>query len=276
MTDFTLGISPCPNDTFIFYHLLFKSHFKFKTLIRDVEELNRLVLEKRLDISKVSFALAGKTLNNYLILRSGAALGRGCGPLVLSREKMEVRELKGKRIAIPGENTTATLLLRLFLNEKNEFIPMLFSKIPFAIKEGKVDAGCVIHETRFTYKDMGLHLVMDLGKWWEQETRLPIPLGGIVAKRDIPGDFLLELEMAIRKSIEYSEQNFNEVSKFITSHAQEISKEVQKKHIGLYVNEFSKDIGDEGKRAIGELFARAHKKGLMDLDSKFKEKIFLD
>ena len=264
MKTLRLGISPCPNDTFIFYHLLNSQvlPFKIEPVIRDVEELNRLVLSEALDVSKVSFGLAGKVLDRYIIMDSGAALGRGCGPLILSKKKISRRELSRARIAIPGVHTTAALLLRLFVPQAEDLVEMPFNEIVGAICKGKVDAGCVIHETRFTYRDFGLELVQDLGEWWEETTKSPIPLGGIVAKRSIP---LMELEVlndAIKKSMRFAERNYQEVSGFIRRHAQEISPEVQRKHIDLYVNDYSYDLGEEGRQAVSLLFEKARQEGL--------------
>ncbi len=277
MKDIRLGISPCPNDTFIFYHLLHRQKlpFKIEPVILDVEELNRRVLSQELDVSKVSFALAGRVINRYLVLESGAALGRGCGPLVLARRSLSKEELSGARVAIPGEHTTAALLFKLFSPKANELVEMPFNKIVDAICSGQVDAGCVIHETRFTYRDFGLEMICDLGKWWEETTGMPIPLGGIIAKRTLPFEQLSLLEEGIRTSMAFAEENFHEVQPFISGLAQEISPEVQKKHISLYVNEYSRDLGQEGRAAIRELFKRGAEAGFMSDMSVHKSQIFL-
>ncbi len=272
-----LGISPCPNDTFIFYHLLNRQvlPFEVEPVIRDVEELNRLVFSDALHVSKVSFGLAGKVLDRYIILDSGAALGRGCGPLVLSRKKISRKELLRARIAIPGVNTTAALLLRLFVPKAEDLVEMSFNEIVGAICKGEVDAGCVIHETRFTYRDFGLELVQDLGKWWEETTKSPIPLGGIVAKRSISIKDMVILNEAIKKSMRFAQGNYHEVSGFIRRHAQEISQEVQRKHIDLYVNEYSYDLGEEGRQAISLLFESARKAGLIPWGADHEGPLFL-
>jgi len=277
MKDIRLGISPCPNDTFIFYHLLKKQRlpFKIEPVIADVEELNRLVLARELDVSKVSFALAGRVIPEYLVLESGAALGRGCGPLVLTRGDVSLDELAKARVAIPGKNTTAALLFRLFAPKVKNLVEMPFNQIVDAICAKKVDAGCVIHETRFTYQEFGLKMLCDLGKWWEETTGMPIPLGGIIAKRSLPRAQLEILQNGIKTSMAFAEENFHEVQPFIAGLAQEISPQVQKKHIGLYVNEFSRDLGEEGRAAVLELFRRAAEIGLMPNDSMDEAPIFL-
>ncbi len=276
MKDIRLGISPCPNDTFIFYHLLKcqRLHFDIKPIIKDVEVLNRMVRAGHLDVSKVSFALAGRVLDKYIILESGAALGRGCGPLILSKRAISYHELSDSVIAIPGKNTTATLLLRLYAPEAVHLVEMPFDKIVLAIIRGDVDAGCVIHETRFTYKNFGLVKVKDLGEWWEETTGMPIPLGGIIAKRDLMSKQLELIQEAIKKSISFAKENFREVSLFVKDHAQEISSEVQKKHIELYVNEYSYHMGRDGRGAVRMLFQKAMAAGLME--AKGETPIFLE
>lgn len=261
----SLGISPCPNDTFIFYHLLNRQEFPFriKVVIADVEELNRLVLGGMLDVSKVSYALAARVMERYMILDSGSALGRGCGPLILGKRILSRQELRGAVIAVPGEYTTASLLLRLYLSSgPGEIRPMLFSRIPGAILSGEVDAGCVIHETRFTYKEMGLSCIQDLGAWWEIQTGLPLPLGGIIARRSLPKETAACITEGIRQSIDFARANPGETAEFVKRHAQELSSGIQKKHIDLYVNEFSRSLGTEGRKAIARLFDLAGVNGI--------------
>lgn len=251
-----LGISPCPNDTFIFYHLLNRQDlpFKLRLLMADVEQLNLMILEGRLDVSKVSFGLAARVLDRYLVLESGSALGRGCGPLILGTEKMTRRQLRDAVIAIPGTHTTAALLLRLYLPGVKELRPMLFSRIPDAILDGEVDAGCVIHETRFTYEDMGLVCMDDLGLWWETKTGKPLPLGGIIARRTMSHEVIRIIDRGIRQSIEFAMEHPDETADFVRQHAQEMSSLVQKRHIDLYVNDFSLSLGREGRGAVRTLF----------------------
>ncbi len=276
MDEITLGISPCPNDTFIFFHILNKKRlpFKIRPVIADVEKLNELVLKEALDISKVSFALAGRVLHNYIILDSGAALGRGCGPILLTKEPVKnIEELADKKIGIPGKYTTATLLLQMCLSKAKNLKEIIFNEIPFSILRGEVFAGCCIHETRFTYQNLGLNMALDLGKWWEEKTGMPIPLGGIVAKKDLPGDMLFLIQSAIKESIEYAENNQDEAFTFIKRYAQEMDPLVLKKHIDLYVNNFSKSLGEEGQTAIKKLFKIAQEKNLLPKISL--DKIFL-
>lgn len=249
--------------------------FNIHPVIRDVEELNRLVLSGSLDVSKVSFALAGQVLDRYIIIESGAALGKGCGPLLLSRNRISVKSLPAARIAVPGINTTAALLLRLFAPEARNLVEMPFNKIVSAICRNEVDAGCVIHETRFTYKDFGLVMIQDLGKWWENTTERPIPLGGIIAKRSLPLEQVAILQESIRESMRFAEENYQEVSEFVGRHAQEISREVQRKHIGLYVNDYSYDLGEEGRQAVILLFEKARETGFISLGNVENSSVFL-
>ncbi len=263
LKEISLGISPCPNDTFIFYHLLHRKDlpFRFRLVIADVEKLNNMVLKGALDVSKVSYGLAAKVMDRYLVLESGSALGRGCGPLILAREPIAKTSLQRAILAVPGMHTTATLLLRLYLPGVTRLEPMLFSRIPGAILDKEVDAGCVIHETRFTYKDMGLVCIEDLGLWWENKTQMPLPLGGIIAKRGLPRGLVEEIDQGIRQSIEFALKHPDEPLGFVRQHAQEISETVQREHIHLYVNEFSICLGREGRQAIRVLFDLVARQG---------------
>ncbi|HTZ19201.1 MAG TPA: 1,4-dihydroxy-6-naphthoate synthase [Dissulfurispiraceae bacterium] len=263
----TLGFSPCPNDTFIFYALanrMIDLHgLGFDLRIEDVETLNRLAIARSLDITKISCHAFHHIQADYRFLRSGGAFGRGCGPIVISRQSYEPDDLKGKSIAIPGALTTAYLLLKLFFDASfgirpERVEPMLFSEIPSAVRDGIVDAGLIIHESRFTYAEYGLSKVLDLGEWWEKETGLPIPLGGIVAKKTL-GPSVESIESLIRSSVEYSLGHREEAMPFIKKYSQEISDTVIKSHIGLYVNDFTVDMGDEGAASLKELLLRAGK-----------------
>ncbi len=260
-----LGLSPCPNDTFMFYALL---HGKVETPceiiphMHDVEELNRMVLSGNLDVSKVSYHLLGHVLESYLLLKAGSALGWGCGPLLVSRAKEARAHLERGPIAIPGEYTTAALLLRLYMPEASNLIPMYFARIPQAVAKGEVTAGVIIHESRFTYKNLGLHCIQDLGAWWEETARLPIPLGGIIAKRTIDSHVIIALDRAIRSSIEYAFEHRNETMQFVQAHAQETSTEVIDKHIELYVNEYSLNLGIKGIKAVKSLLDHGFQKGI--------------
>jgi 1,4-dihydroxy-6-naphthoate synthase len=263
----TLGFSPCPNDTFMFYPLLQSlvdtGGYRFNERLEDVETLNRLAIQGVLDVTKISYATLGHVREGYALLRAGSALGRGCGPLLVAREQLDPASLQGKTIAIPGLYTTAHLLLRLFDQGLSHFLELPFHKIMDAVMSGQVDAGVIIHESRFTYQGYGLHQLMDLGQWWEGETGLPIPLGGIVAKRSLGAETIRTIERALTAGVEYARSNPQAAVQYIREHAQEMSAEVCAAHIGLYVNNFSQQLGNEGERAIAELLRRAEATGII-------------
>ena len=260
----TLGLSSCPNDTFIFYALLHNKvplQYKLSPLMADVEELNQRVLARSIDVSKVSFHVLGHVLDDYMLLRSGSAMGRGCGPLLLARTPLDPRNFDKYRIAIPGEYTTAALLLKLFAPGVKELVPINFALIARAVARGEVDGGIIIHETRFTYHDLGLICIRDLGAWWEEKTGFPIPLGGIIAKRSLGIELLQAIDAALRMSIESAFENPEAVWDFVMEHAQEMSCEVMRKHIDLYVNQYTLDLGEEGIKAVEFLLEQGQKKG---------------
>ncbi|MBU5614278.1 1,4-dihydroxy-6-naphthoate synthase [Geomonas azotofigens] len=262
----TLGFSPCPNDTFIFDALIHgrvDCGFSFQERLEDVETLNRMALASVLDVSKVSYHLLGHILKDYLLLRSGGALGRGCGPLVVARDRIEPDALAGKRVALPGRYTTAALLLRLFNPSLTDFVYLPFHEIMAAVADGSVAAGVIIHESRFTYQGYGLHKVVDLGEWWERETGHPIPLGGIAAKRSLGREALLRLEQGIAASVDYAFRHPGAARPYIRAHSQEMSDEVCDAHIGLYVNDFSRGLGSEGEAAVRLLLGRAAAAGII-------------
>ncbi len=267
MHTLTLGYSPCPNDTFIFHALVHGlvdgGGFAFREQLDDVETLNRLALAGALDISKVSYHLLGFIRDDYCLLRSGGALGRGCGPLVVSGRFTSMGDLKGKRIAVPGRYTTASLLLRLFDPELDNIVFLPFHEIMGAVARGEVDAGVIIHESRFTYAGLGLTKLLDLGDWWERETGHPIPLGGIVVRRSLGAAVALRLERALKASVEYALAHPEAAGDYIRSHSQEMSAEVCAAHINLYVNRFSVELGAEGEAAVAALLARAEVAGLV-------------
>lgn len=262
----TLGFSPCPNDTFIFHALVHglvdAGDLTFATHLADVETLNAMATERRLDVTKVSVGALPFLLDDYIPLRSGGAVGRGCGPLVVAREPFPVEELDGLRIAIPGRMTTANLLLRLLRPAAFPGIEMEYNRIMPAVTSGEVDAGLIIHESRFTYRDHGLTCIVDLGEWWEGATGAPIPLGAIVARRSL-GARIADVERLIRESVEHAFGNPEDSGEYVRAHAQEMSPEVTRRHIELYVNEFSRDLGSEGERAVRELVERAVAAGLI-------------
>jgi 1,4-dihydroxy-6-naphthoate synthase len=254
----TLGFSPCPNDTFIFDALvngkIDTEGLEFETVLEDVQTLNKLAAQGTLDITKLSFPALFNQVSTYSILNSGAALGKGVGPILIAKKMVSVPGIEHCRIAIPGENTTANFLLNyVFPGIKNK-IPMLFSSIEDAVLNGEVDLGVIIHENRFTYQQKGLHKVCDLGEVWEQKEKLPIPLGCIAIKKDIPLDIQQQVERLIKKSLQLAYQGYPSLSSYIAEHAQAMEEDVMRKHIELYVNDFSIELGNTGKAAIQKLF----------------------
>lgn len=261
----TFGFSPCPNDTYIFCALsnglLETEGLVFDFIIEDVETLNNLALQKRLDISKVSCHAFYYLRNDFVFLNCGGAFGRGCGPLVVKRDDRQINYKEGLTVAVPGKLTTAYLLFKIFskqnkLNIRDVFF-MPFSEIMPSISKRIADIGVIIHEGRFTYKNHGLSEIIDLGKWWEEMTLLPIPLGGIVAKKSIGEDNINKIEQLITKSIDYSDKNTDNVMPYIKRHAQELSDSVIKNHIALYVNEHTKMLSNDCKLAIIEIMKMA-------------------
>ncbi|MCK4536604.1 MAG: 1,4-dihydroxy-6-naphthoate synthase [Desulfuromonadales bacterium] len=263
----TLGYSPCPNDTYIFYALTHglvnRPGFSIRERLEDVETLNQLALDGLLDLTKISYHALGHLRDNYALLHSGGALGRGCGPLVIAAEPTDMDALRGRRIAIPGQLTTANLLLQLYGQGYENVLIMPFDRIMGALQRGEADAGLIIHESRFTYRQSGFSEILDLGAWWEELTGLPIPLGGILARRDLGTETIRTVDAAIRASLEYAHTHPNEPREYIKDHAQELDNAVIDAHIGLYVNDFSLDLGDAGVAAIETLFARAEARGLI-------------
>lgn len=265
--ELTLGFSPCPNDTFMFYPLVHglvaTGGLAYRERLEDVETLNQLAHAGELDVSKVSYHAFGHIREEYALLRSGSALGRGCGPLLVASKKCDPGSLRGRTIAVPGRYTTALLLLQLFDPELDTFIIMPFNEIMDAVLNGNVDAGLIIHESRFTYHGFGLHKLLDLGEWWEGETGLPLPLGGIVARRSLGSEMISAVERALKAGVEYARSHPDEATRYIGEHAQEMNPEVCAAHIGLYVNDFSADLGDEGVHAITCLLQRAEQAGII-------------
>jgi 1,4-dihydroxy-6-naphthoate synthase len=256
-----VGISPCPNDTFIFYHLLNSGRFSIDLTVADIEELNRMALDRELDISKVSSYAAFLVQEHYRLLDAGAAVGKNCGPLIVSRMEGYPASLSEARIGIPGRHTTAHLLYSLYANNRGtkEFMP--FNRIMPALSRGLIDLGVIIHEGRFTYKSYGLKEVADLGVWWEGLTGLPIPLGGIIARNNLPPGTISQFTAALRESIlkaSAEKGNTNApLYDFIRQHAQEMETDVINRHIDLYVNEHSLSLAGGGNRAFEKLFSLA-------------------
>ncbi len=259
----TLGFSPCPNDTFIFDAMVNNkidtNGFTFDTNLEDVETLNNWAIQGKLDVTKLSFAVYLKVRDQYELLNSGSALGRGCGPLLISRDNISLDDIKNKTIAIPGENTTANLLFSIaFPEAKNKKI-MVFSEIENAVLNGEADAGVIIHENRFTYQLKGLKKLMDMGEYWEQTTGNPIPLGGIFIKKDISAEKRAALDQLIHQSLQHAYSEYPALSAYVKSHAQEMDEQVMRQHIDLYVNNFSLDLGKEGHAAVDALMTAAQK-----------------
>ncbi len=260
----SLGFSPCPNDCFIFYalaHGKVAPELDLEVRLEDVETLNQLARSGTLPISKISYHAFFHLTETYVMLRSGGALGFGVGPLIVAQEPLET--LSGRRIAIPGGLTTANLLLKLSQPDDVELLTLRYDRIMPAVAAGEVDAGLIIHESRFTYPEYGLTKHLDLGAWWEGETGLPLPLGGIMAKRSLGEAKLKELETAVRESLRYGYAHRPEAQPYIAAHAQEMNEGVMQQHIELYVNELSLDVSGIGERAVAELYKRAYLRGLV-------------
>ncbi|MET7001203.1 1,4-dihydroxy-6-naphthoate synthase [Chitinophaga defluvii] len=257
----SLGFSPCPNDTFIFDALVNNKidtkGFTFDTRLEDVETLNNWALQGKLMITKLSFAVYLKVKEQYTLLNSGSALGRGCGPLLIAKKPITHEDIKDLKIAIPGENTTANLLFSIaFPAAKNKQV-MLFSDIENAVLNGTVDAGVIIHENRFTYQQKGLVKLMDMGEFWETTTGSPIPLGGIFIRKDIPAAVQAQVDALIHESLQHAYTGYPQLSEYVKAHAQEMEEAVMRQHIDLYVNDFSLDLGKEGNEAVEKLMATA-------------------
>jgi 1,4-dihydroxy-6-naphthoate synthase len=272
----TLGFSPCPNDTFIFDAMVHgridTEGLEFDYFLTDVEELNRKALNSDVDITKISYHAYAYVAQNYLILDSGSALGHRNGPLLISKRRLGISELPGLRIAIPGKYTTANLLFSITWPDVVNKTEYLFSKIEDALLADEVDAGLIIHETRFTYYRRGLHKLADMGEYWETLTGLPIPLGAIVIKRNIPDDIAQIVNRVVRRSLEYAYKDSFASYDFVSGNAREMDSTVMNNHIKLFVNEYTLNLGVRGREAIVELFRIAGEKGVIPL---LPERIFL-
>jgi 1,4-dihydroxy-6-naphthoate synthase len=254
MMTFTLGFSPCPNDTFIFDALVNKKintgDFHFNVRLEDVETLNNLAKKEALDFTKISYGVLPLIVKNYKVMNSGSALGKGVGPLLISQKPIDFNEVEKYTIAIPGENTTAHLLFSLaFPNAKNKVFKR-YDEIEKSVLESENVLGVIIHENRFTYMEKGLHKIVDLGNFWEEKTLLPIPLGGIVGRRNMDEKILMKVDALIKESMEYAFENYPLITDYVKQHSQEMEPEVMKKHIDLYVNNYSINLGKEGRNAI--------------------------
>ena len=270
----SIGFSPCPNDTYIFYALVHGliplQNISFaEPVLADVEQLNRWAMLGSLDVTKLSFHALGHVLNDYVMLSSGAALGRGCGPLLVSREKAFMPGSRS-RIAIPGAYTTAALLFALFAPQVRETVVMRFDEIMESVQKGEVDAGVIIHEGRFTYQNRGLSCIQDLGLWWEEETGFPIPLGCIAVRAAVANPVQSEINQGVKKSLQWIRHHPGRGQGYIRAYAQELDDQVLASHISLYVNDFTEQIGDEGVGAVQELLRRGRRRNIFPNTGELK------
>lgn len=259
-----LGFSPCPNDTFVFHALVHGAvpvPFQLDVHLEDVETLNRWAARGRLDVAKVSYHAFGHLADDWWLLPAGGALSHGIGPLLIARDPE--LELAGRTVATPGGRTTANLLLDLYAPAATRRIEMRYDHIMPAVASGTVDAGLIIHESRFTYPDHGLHALADLGAWWDRTTRTPVPLGGIAVRRDLADDVVQAVADGVADSVRAAFADPGASAAYVARHAQEMSAEVRDRHIRTYVNAFTRDVGEEGRRGVRTLFARACEQGLM-------------
>jgi 1,4-dihydroxy-6-naphthoate synthase len=273
----SLGYSPCPNDCFIFDALVHgkidTEGIDFEPVLEDVETLNRKAQRGELDITKLSFHAYAYVLEHYILLRAGSALGFNCGPLLVAKTHIKNPTKELKRVAIPGKLTTANFLLSLAMPDIKDKIEFVFSDIEEAVLSGQVDAGLIIHENRFTYQDKGLKKVMDLGEYWDSLIHAPIPLGGIVIKRNLESELQQQVNCLIKKSVEYAFKNPESSMPYVRANAQAMKEEVMKKHIDLYVNNFSLELGETGIQAVKLMFDKAESVGLFSVGNK---KIVID
>ena len=265
----TLGFSPCPNDCFMFDAIVNRridlEGLDFSERLADVEALNKAAFAGTIDVTKLSYHAYAYCARDYVLLDAGSALGRNCGPLLISKRRIASDEMAagGLLIAIPGRYTTANFLLGLAFPAARNRTELLFSDIEGAVLDGRFDAGLIIHENRFTYQAKGLKKIVDLGEFWEGETGAPIPLGGIVVRRALGNDVAQRVNRVLRRSVEYAFAHREASLPYVRAHAQEMSEQVMYQHIDLYVNEYSIDLGVEGRRAVELLFAKANALGVI-------------
>ncbi len=266
---FTLAYSPCPNDTYIFGALtngLLDDVPEVRVHLADIEELNNAAARSQFELTKVSYGAIPFLMDRYSILPSGGAVGRNCGPLLVARPAAApplFSDFARKRIAIPGERTTAYMLLQLALGARPKTVQMRFDRIIDAVANGEVDAGLIIHESRFTYRDAGLIAIADLGEWWENMTLLPVPLGAVIVRDDVDAGDVRRIQDGIRRSLAFARANEEAVMPYVREHAAEMSDDVMRAHIALYVNEFTDQLGETGRDAVNALFARAQTAGIL-------------
>jgi len=272
----TLGFSPCPNDTFIFDAMVngkIDTHgITFDYVMEDVGTLNQWAEQGKLDITKLSYSTFLHTVNQYALLHSGSALGVGVGPLLVAKKPLDMKDSEQFKIAVPGFNTTANLLLSLAFPKAKKKTELVFSEIEAAVLDDEYDAGLIIHEGRFTYQKKGLTKLIDLGDWWEQTTHAAIPLGGIVVRRSFDKELCATIDKIIKESLAYSWSRHPQLSDFITANAQEMEEDVMRQHIKLYVNDYTTDLGPVGRKAITTLFDKAKEGGL--ISGELPESIF--
>lgn len=263
----SIGYSPCPNDTFIFDALVHgkidTEGLEFEPVLADVEALNQGAFAQRLDITKLSYHALGHVLNHYALLHSGSALGRNCGPLLIAREAIPKDQIAAKKIAIPGKYTTANFLFSIAFPDAKLKEERLFSDIENDVLSGRADIGLIIHESRFTFQEKGLVQLMDLGEYWEQTTGLPIPLGGIAVRRNLPIEIQQKVDRVLHRSVAYAQAHPEASLDYVRQHAQEMDTAVMYQHIGLYVNDFTLDLGKEGRIAVERLFGMARERSLI-------------
>lgn len=264
----TIGFSTCPNDTFMFdamVHGKVHTHgFEFDITLADIFHLNQMAMAGELDMVKISYNTYGRILDQYQLLDSGSALGHNCGPLLISKKDISVQDIVEQNlvVGIPGKNTTANLLMGYYAPEVKNKQELIFHEIMPALVNDEIDAGVIIHENRFTYQDFGLKLIQDLGEYWESKTRLPIPLGAIVARKSLGEDIIRKLQITLRDSVEFAFLHPQSSQSYVSSYAQEMDQAVMKAHIDLYVNEFSVSLGREGISAVREVLTAGEKMGL--------------
>jgi 1,4-dihydroxy-6-naphthoate synthase len=265
----TLGFSPCPNDCFMFDAIVHEridlQGLRFSIVLDDVEALNRRAFARSIDVTKLSYHAFAHVAGSFALLDAGSALGRGCGPLLIAAREIPLDQVASgaSRIAIPGEYTTANLLLSLAFPEARNKAVMVFSEIEDAVLAGRADAGVIIHENRFTYQQKGLKKLIDLGEYWESTTGAPIPLGGIAVDRALPADVQQRMNRIMRQSVEYAFAHPEDSLPFVRQHAQAMDEDVMRRHIELYVNEYSVDLGRDGRRAVQVLLERAVAAGVI-------------
>ena len=267
-----IGYSPCPNDTFIFDALVHNKidtrGFQFEPVLEDVEKLNQMAFRNELDVTKLSFHAYAQVNSDYQLLTAGSALGNGVGPLFIARKSSSNPELDFTSVAIPGKNTTANFLFSIFFPNIKVKKEMIFSAIENAVISGETDAGVIIHENRFTYEQKGLVKIADLGELWEKSTGQAIPLGGIAVRRNFPSEIKSQINQLVKESVEFAFKHPDESVDYVCAHAQEMDPSVRQKHIDLYVNQYSIDLGEKGKDAIRLLFSKGKETGMLKAELK--------